>query len=73
MNIPALAESIMRGVFPHVTTSEMDTLAAETAASMSTQHPDYTKKLASRVCTSYNHEVTPSLFSRVILATRFKR
>jgi Ribonucleotide reductase, all-alpha domain/ATP cone domain len=65
VNIPALAESIMRGVFPHVTTSEIDTLAAETAASMSTQHPDYAK-LASRICTSHNHKVTPSLFSEAI-------
>lgn len=65
VNIPALAESILRGVFPHVTTSEIDTLAAETAASMSTQHPDYAK-LASRICTSHNHKVTPSSFSEAI-------
>ena len=65
VNIPALAESILRGVFPHVTTTEIDTLAAETAASMSTQHPDYAT-LASRICTSHNHKVTPSTFSEAI-------
>jgi ribonucleoside-diphosphate reductase alpha subunit len=48
-----------------VTTSEIDTLAAETAASMSTQHPDYAK-LASRICISHNHKVTPASFSEAI-------
>jgi ribonucleoside-diphosphate reductase subunit M1 len=48
-----------------VTTSEVDILAAETAASMSTQHPDYAK-LASRICISHNHKVTPSKFSDAI-------
>ena len=65
VNIHALAESILRGVFPHVTTSEIDTLAAETAASMSTQHPDYAK-LASRISISHNHKVTPSTFSEAM-------
>lgn len=65
VSIAALAESVARGVYPNVTTSEIDTLAAETAASMSTQHPDYAR-LAARICISHNHKVTPPTFSQAI-------
>jgi ribonucleoside-diphosphate reductase alpha subunit len=65
VDIPALAESIILGVYPNVTTSEVDTLAAETAASKSTQHPDYAK-LAARIAISHNHKVTPDSFSHAI-------
>ena len=61
----ALAESVARGVYPNVTSSEIDTLAAETAASMSTQHPDYAR-LAARISMSQNHKVTPSTFSEAV-------
>lgn len=33
----------IQGVFPGVKTTELDNLAAETAAYLSTQHPDYAK------------------------------
>jgi ribonucleotide reductase alpha subunit len=63
--LDALSESILRGVYPNVTSSEIDTLAAETAASMSTQHPDYAK-LAARICIAHVHKVTPSTFSEAV-------
>ena len=48
-----------------MTTSEIDTLASETAASMSTQHPDYAR-LAARISASQNHKVTASTFSEAM-------
>ncbi len=38
-----VAQDVVRGLFCGVTTSELDNLAAETAAYMSTVHPDYAK------------------------------
>jgi len=52
----------MLGTYPNVSTSEIDTLAAETAASLSTQHPDYAR-LAARICASNNHKITNPSFS----------
>lgn len=60
-----LTESVIRGMYPNVTTEEIDTLAAETAASMSTQHPDYAR-LAARICISQNHKMTKSTFSEAM-------
>jgi hypothetical protein len=37
---------VVQGVFPGVTTPQLDELAAETAASLSTQHPDFSKLAA---------------------------
>lgn len=45
-----------------MTSFEIDILASETAASMSTQHPDYAR-LAARICVSHNHKITPQTFS----------
>eukprot|EP00553_Chaetoceros_curvisetus_P006517 CAMPEP_0204615748 /NCGR_PEP_ID=MMETSP0717-20131115/3160_1 /ASSEMBLY_ACC=CAM_ASM_000666 /TAXON_ID=230516 /ORGANISM="Chaetoceros curvisetus" /LENGTH=215 /DNA_ID=CAMNT_0051628765 /DNA_START=93 /DNA_END=740 /DNA_ORIENTATION=+ len=45
-----------------MTSAEIDILASETAASMSTQHPDYAR-LAARICISHNHKITPDTFS----------
>jgi hypothetical protein len=36
-----ISQKVVQGVFPGVKTSELDNLAAETAAYMSTVHPDY--------------------------------
>lgn len=36
-----ISQKVVQGVFPGVKTSELDNLAAETAAYMSTIHPDY--------------------------------
>jgi len=65
VDIPALSVSIVRGMYPNVTTSEIDTLAAETAASMSTQHPHYAI-LAGLICATHMHRVTPTTFSEGI-------
>jgi len=53
------------GVYPNVTSAEVDILAAETAASMSTQHPDYAR-LAARIRLTANHKTTPSTFSHAM-------
>jgi ribonucleoside-diphosphate reductase alpha subunit len=65
LNLQALTDSIMRGMYPNVTTKEIDILAAETAASMATQHVSYTK-LAARIVVSQNHKNTPATFSDAI-------
>lgn len=41
-----------------MTTSELDELAAETAATMATKHPDYAQ-LAARIAVSNLHKETP--------------
>lgn len=65
INLDGLTASIMRGMYPNVTTVEIDTLAAETAASMGTQHLAYAR-LAARILVSQNHKSTPSTFSESI-------
>lgn len=65
VDIPALTSIILTGLCPNATTSEIDTLAAETAASKSTQHPDYSK-LAALICASQMHKITPDTFSEAI-------
>ena len=53
------------GVFPGVTTVELDSLAAETAASLTTRHPDYAV-LAARIAVSNLHKQTKKSFSGVV-------
>lgn len=53
----------MRGAYQNMGSFEIDILASETAASMSTQHPDYAR-LAARICVSHNHKITPDSFSK---------
>jgi ribonucleoside-diphosphate reductase subunit M1 len=65
LNLEALTESILRGMYPDVTSFEIDTLAAETAASMATQHVLYAR-LAARILVSRNHKGTPATFSGAI-------
>ena len=66
LSLPKLATSILLGTYPNVTTTEIDTLASETAASMSTQHPDY-GRLAARICASANQKSTPNTFAEAML------
>ncbi|KAF5304535.1 hypothetical protein FQA39_LY09586 [Lamprigera yunnana] len=56
---------VIRGLYPGVTTVELDTLAAETAATMATDHPDYAT-LAARIAVSNLHKETKKQFSDVI-------
>lgn len=53
---------VIAGVYAGVTTTELDTLAAETAAAMTTKHPDYAI-LAARVAVSNLHKETKKLFT----------
>ncbi|KAL3266470.1 hypothetical protein HHI36_010640 [Cryptolaemus montrouzieri] len=56
---------VVRGLYHGVTTVELDTLAAETAAMMTTDHPDY-GLLAARIAVSNLHKETREKFSDVI-------
>jgi ATP cone domain len=60
-----VAQKVVQGVYPGVTTSQLDELASETAASCSTQHPDFAK-LAARISISNMHKNTEESFSKVI-------
>ncbi|CAI5747483.1 unnamed protein product [Peronospora destructor] len=57
-----ISQKVVAGVYPGVTTSELDELAAETAACQSTQHPDFSK-LAARIAVSNLHKNTNKVFS----------
>jgi ribonucleoside-diphosphate reductase subunit M1 len=56
---------VVQGVYNGVTTVELDNLAAETAAYMTTTHPDYAV-LAARIAVSNLHKETKKQFSSVI-------
>jgi ribonucleoside-diphosphate reductase alpha chain len=56
---------VLAGLYDNVTTVELDELAAETAATMATVHPDYTI-LASRIAISNLHKETKDAFSETI-------
>lgn len=52
-----VSAQVIQGVYPGVTTIELDELAAQTAAYMATQHPDFSK-LAARISVSNLHKQT---------------
>ncbi len=56
---------VIEGLYDGVTTSELDDLAAETAASLASHHPDYSK-LAARICVDNLHRSTKETFSEVV-------
>lgn len=60
-----VAQRVVTGVYNGVTTIELDNLAAETAACMTTLHPDYAT-LAARLAVSNLHKQTKKVFSDVI-------
>jgi ribonucleoside-diphosphate reductase alpha chain len=57
-----VAMRVIEGLYDGVTTSELDNLAAEIAATMTTTHPDYAK-LAARISVSNMHKNTKKSFS----------
>ncbi len=57
-----IAKKVIQGLYDGVTTTELDNLAAETAATMATQHPDYAL-LAARIAVSNLHKNTDKSFS----------
>ncbi|MCW3075782.1 MAG: ribonucleoside-diphosphate reductase subunit alpha, partial [Bacteroidetes bacterium] len=62
-----VAKKVIDGVYDGVTTSELDNLAAETAAGLTSRHPDYAQ-LASRIAVSNLHKNTIKSFSKTIHA-----
>ncbi|KAK3043900.1 hypothetical protein RJ639_000599 [Escallonia herrerae] len=60
-----VAQKVCAGVYKGVTTTQLDELAAETAAAMTTHHPDYAS-LAARIAVSNLHKKTKKLFSETI-------
>ncbi len=64
-----LTKLTIEGLYDGVTTRELDQLAAETAASLASHHPDYSK-LAARICVDDLHRSTKDCFSEVITDLR---
>ncbi|KII86676.1 hypothetical protein PLICRDRAFT_30913 [Plicaturopsis crispa FD-325 SS-3] len=60
-----ITQKVIGGVYPGVTTVELDNLASETAAYLTTKHPDYAI-LAARIAISNLHKETKKNFSQVI-------
>lgn len=60
-----ITQRIISGVYEGVTTVELDNLAAETCAYMTTIHPDYAT-LAARIAISNLHKQTTKQFSQVV-------
>ena len=57
-----ISKKVIEGIYEGVTTWELDNLAAEIAASLTTKHPDYAR-LASRIAVSNLHKNTKKSFS----------
>ncbi|VVB02460.1 unnamed protein product [Arabis nemorensis] len=60
-----IARKVCAGVCNGITTSQLDELAADTAASMSCNHPDY-DTLAARIAVSNLHKNTKKSFSETV-------
>ncbi|KAJ6907963.1 ribonucleoside-diphosphate reductase large subunit isoform X1 [Populus alba x Populus x berolinensis] len=60
-----VSQKVCAGVYKGVTTSQLDELAAETAAAMTANHPDYAS-LAARIVVSNLHKNTHKSFSETI-------
>ena len=60
-----VAMRVIEGLYDGVSTSELDNLAAEIAATMTVQHPDYAK-LAARIAVSNLHKNTKKSFTETM-------
>lgn len=67
VNIIDVAKKTIEGIYDGVPTTELDNLAAETAASLTITHPDYAI-LASRIAVSNLHKNTTKSFSQTMQA-----
>ncbi|NBV14396.1 MAG: ribonucleoside-diphosphate reductase subunit alpha [Sphingobacteriia bacterium] len=65
VNVLDVAKKTIEGIYEGVPTTELDNLAAETAASLTTTHPDYAI-LASRIAVSNLHKNTIKSFSETM-------
>jgi len=63
----AVALRVIEGLYDGVTTSELDSLAAEISASMTVRHPDFAQ-LAARIAVSNLHKNTNKSFSETMRA-----
>ncbi|MAP60044.1 MAG: ribonucleoside-diphosphate reductase subunit alpha [Euryarchaeota archaeon] len=64
-----LTKLTIEGLYDGVSTRELDQLAAETAASLASHHPDYSK-LAARICVDDLHRSTKEVFTDVVTDLR---
>ena len=64
-----LTKLTIEGLYDGVSTRELDQLAAETAASLASHHPDYSR-LAARICVDDLHRSTKEVFTDVITDLR---
>lgn len=60
-----VAQKVIEGIYDGVTSRQLDELAAETAASLTTKHPDYAT-LASRLAVTSLHKETKKSFSDTV-------
>eukprot|EP00126_Sphaerothecum_destruens_P003201 Sdes_comp16789_c0_seq1m6045 len=60
-----ITQKVISGVYPNISTKELDVLAAETAAYLTTKHPE-NGILAARIAVSNLHKETKKQFSTVI-------
>ena len=60
-----IAKKVINGLYDGISSVELDVLSAETSASLTPTHPDYSL-LAARICVTSLHKKTPKLFSQVI-------
>lgn len=60
-----VAKKVINGLYDGINTQELDELAAQTAASMTTKHPDYAI-LAARIAVSNLHKLTSKSFSNTM-------
>jgi len=65
INVIDVAKKTIEGIYAGVPTTELDNLAAETAASLTITHPDYAI-LASRIAVSNLHKNTIKSFSQTM-------
>jgi ribonucleoside-diphosphate reductase alpha chain len=60
-----VAQKVIEGIMPDIQTSFLDQLAMETAASLTTKHPDYST-LAARLAITALHKETKKSFSETV-------
>jgi ribonucleoside-diphosphate reductase alpha subunit len=65
VNPVEVAMKVINGLYDGVSTQELDNLAAEIAATMTTRHPDFAR-LAARIAVSNLHKVTSKSFSNTM-------
>jgi ribonucleoside-diphosphate reductase alpha chain len=65
VDVDLVTKTTIEGLYDGVRTSDLDQLAAETAAALASHHPDYSR-LAARICIDDLHRSTKTSFSEVI-------